>query len=196
MQDTIEVMCLDTHVEYQLIRSKRKSISLQVDREAKVIVRAPRWVPKWQIEAFVSSKTDWINKHIEIAKERLDVEDERRVMSPEEYSRIKRRAQMAIPIRVDYWAEFVGVSYNRISIRNQKTRWGSCSIDGNLNFHMMLVTMPDEIRDYVIIHELCHRKHMNHSTEFWNEVSKYDPEFKLHRKWLREHGAEYQVEVK
>ena len=182
-------------IEYQLIRSKRKSISLQVDREARVIVRAPRWIPKWQIEAFVSSKTDWINKHIEIAKKRLDADDERRVLSPEEYSCIKRKAQIAIPMRTDYWAELIGVSYNRISIRNQKTRWGSCSIDGNLNFHMMLVMMPDEIRDYVMIHELCHRKHMNHSTEFWNEVGKYDSEYKAHRKWLKDNGNRYQVTV-
>lgn len=183
-------------IEYKLIRSKRKSISLQVDREAQVIVRAPYWVPKWQIEQFVSSKTDWINKHIESAHKRADGEEVRRILTPEEYSRIHRKAKLAISNRVEYLSTIVGVTYNKISIRNQKNRWGSCSIDGNLNFHMMLLLMPDEIRDYVIIHELCHRKHMNHSTEFWNEVSKYDPEFKLHRKWLREHGAEYQVEVK
>ncbi len=181
--------------EYQLIRSKRKTISLQVDREANVIVRAPRWVPKWQIEAFVSSKTDWINKHIEKAKERLTDVDASPLMSAEEYLRIHRKAKLAITNRVEYLSTVVGVSYNRISIRNQKTRWGSCSIDGNLNFHMMLVTMPDEIRDYVIIHELCHRKYMNHSREFWNEVEKYDSEYRAHRKWLKDNGNRYQVTV-
>ena len=181
------------NIEYKLIRSKRKTISLQVNNEAEVVVRAPRWVPKWQIEAFVSSKEDWIAKHIQIAREHQNDKPRGIVLSKEEYSAIQKLARHDIPIRVDYLASVLGVSYNRIAIRNQKTRWGSCSIDGNLNFHMMLVKMPSEIRDYVIIHELCHRRHMDHSRDFWAEVAQYDAEYQTHRSWLKEHGPEYQI---
>ncbi len=90
-----------------------------------------------------------------------------------------------IPARVKEYAEIIGVSYGRITIRNQKTRWGSCSSKGNLNFNCQLMRLPEELRDYVIIHELCHRKEMNHSAKFWSEVEKYCPDYKALRKKLK-----------
>ena len=96
-----------------------------------------------------------------------------------------KQAHNLIPARVAYYAPIVGVSYNRIAIRDTKTRWGSCSKDGNLNFNFRLVKMPVEILDYVVVHELCHRIHMNHSKEFWAEVERVIPDYKERRKYLK-----------
>lgn len=89
--------------------------------------------------------------------------------------------------KADYYCNIMGVTYGRISIRNQKTRWGSCSSLGNLNFNYRLFFMPDELMDYVIVHELCHRIHMNHSKQFWDEVEKYYPEYRKAQNILRKY---------
>ena len=93
-----------------------------------------------------------------------------------------------IPQRTAYYAPLVKVSYGRITIRNQKSRWGSCSSKGNLNFNCLLMLMPPEVIDYVVVHELCHRLEMNHSERFWKEVERVLPDYKLRKKWLRENG--------
>ena len=90
-----------------------------------------------------------------------------------------------IPERTAYFATLLHVTYGRITIRNQKTRWGSCSSKGNLNFNCLLMLTPDEIIDYIIVHELCHRIHMNHSKEFWAEVERVIPDYKERRKYLK-----------
>lgn len=89
--------------------------------------------------------------------------------------------------RVAYYSKIMGVTVGRITIRNQKTRWGSCSSKGNLNFNYQLYYLPEELLDYVVIHELAHRRHMNHSADFWAEVEKYCPDYKVQRKWLKEY---------
>lgn len=99
-------------------------------------------------------------------------------------------ALVDIPQRVRMFAPIVGVEYGRITIRMQKSRWGSCSSKGNLNFNCLLMAMPEEVRDYVVVHELCHRKQMNHSDKFWAEVEKVLPDYKVSRKWLRDNGEE------
>ena len=88
------------------------------------------------------------------------------------------------------YADIIGVDYGRITIRMQKSRWGSCSSKGNLNFNCLLMNAPDEITDYVIVHELCHRKEMNHSPKFWAHVEAVLPDYKERRKWLKDHGNE------
>ena len=92
--------------------------------------------------------------------------------------------------RAAYFAPRIGVSYGRISIRHQKTKWGSCSSKGNLNFNCLLMLAPEEVRDYVVVHELCHRKQMNHSEAFWTEVERALPDYRDARKWLKTHGRE------
>ena len=95
-----------------------------------------------------------------------------------------------IPRRVEYFAKRIGVTYGRITIRNQKTRWGSCSSKGNLNFNCLLMLVPSEVLDYVVVHELCHRKEMNHSKAFWIEVEKVLPDYRDMVKWLKEEGSQ------
>ena len=95
--------------------------------------------------------------------------------------KIKALADQAlkiIPARVEYFARIIGVTYGNITIRNQKTRWGSCSSKGNLNFNCLLMLAPPEVLDYVVVHELCHRKQMNHSKAFWTEVENVFPDYK------------------
>lgn len=94
-----------------------------------------------------------------------------------------------IPDKVKYYAEIMGVTYGRITIRDQKTRWGSCSSKGNLNFNCLLMLMPDKVLDYVVVHELCHLKQMNHSKKFWKEVERYMPDYPNYKKWLNENGG-------
>lgn len=102
----------------------------------------------------------------------------------------KRKARLLIEQRVAYYADRMGIAYGRISMRNQRTRWGSCSSDGNLNFNCRLLYMPLELVDYVVIHELAHRRHMNHSADFWNEVEKYLPDYKERRERLKQYRVE------
>ena len=101
---------------------------------------------------------------------------------------MKDEAKRVIPDRVKYYAGIMGVTFGKITIKNQKTRWGSCSSKGNLNFNCLLMLTPDKVRDYVVIHELCHLKQMNHSKMFWAEVEKVMPDYKVYRQWLSRNG--------
>ena len=86
-------------------------------------------------------------------------------------------------------APLVGVSIHRVTIRCQRTRWGSCSAKGNINLNCLLMICPEEVRDYVVVHELCHRREMNHSPRFWAEVERVMPDYRRHRRWLKEEGS-------
>ncbi len=111
-------------------------------------------------------------------------------MTREKVIALAEEALKIIPARVEYFAKVIGVTYGKITIRNQKTRWGSCSSKGNLNFNCLLMLAPPEVLDYVVVHELCHRKQMNHSKAFWLEVEKVLPDYKESRKWLKEDGSQ------
>ena len=97
-------------------------------------------------------------------------------------------ARQRITRRVEYFAPLVGVTYNRIFIKEQKTRWGSCSSLGNLNFNWKLILLDEELLDYVVVHELAHRKQMNHSPTFWVEVERVLPDYRERRRWLKNWG--------
>lgn len=173
----------------EIIRSKRKTMSLEVTKELKVLVRAPYYVPQKEIERFVESKTSWIEKSLAKMKQRKEEKKSVKKLSDEEIKRLANEALAVIPDKVAYYAEKIGVTYGRITIRNQKTRWGSCSGKGNLNFNCLLMLTPETVLDYVVVHELCHKKEMNHSLRFWKEVEKVMPDYKERREWLKQHGS-------
>ena len=106
-----------------------------------------------------------------------------------EIEMLKEKAKSELPEIVQNYAARMGLTYNRITIRHQKTRWGSCTKSGNLNFNCLLMKMPQNVRDYVIVHELAHRKELNHSSRFWSIVAQYCPDYKEATKWLKENGV-------
>ena len=126
--------------------------------------------------------------HMEKAANREKAREESEKYSPKEIRQMADMAVRVIPPKVEKYAQILGVSYGRITIRSQRTRWGSCSSKGNLNFNCLLTQVPEQVMDYVIVHELCHRIEMNHSKRFWMLVEQIMPDYKMHRKWLKDNG--------
>lgn len=175
------------NIEYTVIRSSRRTLALEVN-ERGVLVRAPRFSTKASIERFVQYNKGWIEKRLKKVEKRKAQLEEVGLLSDEEILSLKKQARKAIPEKVAFYAELVGVSYGQISIRCQKTRWGSCSAKGNLNFNCLLMLTPPEVLDSVVVHELCHRKEMNHSARFYAEVRRVFPEYDKWNRWLKENG--------
>ena len=175
----------------EIIRSNRKTLSIEIKKDFRIIVRAPYWTSNKTIECFLSEKSDWIEKKIKILTElsaQKSTEKEQKYTA-EQLLAFKEKATEIIPLRTQQFAAAMGVDFKKITIRRQRTRWGSCSAEGNLNFNCLLVLCPDEIINYVIVHELCHRKQLNHSKAFWKEVEQYMPQYKQAQLWLKQHGA-------
>lgn len=186
----------------KIIRSNRKTLAIQINPDLSVTVRAPIYASQREIGRILKEKEGWIQKHIEKIREQeakrkemygekgeYGKSAEREYLSNEEIHKLAEKALEYIPKRVSYFAKQIGVTYGKITIRNQKTRWGSCSSKGNLNFNCLLMLTPPEVIDYVVVHELCHRKEMNHSGAFWAEVEKVLPDYKEQVKWLKENGG-------
>lgn len=123
-------------------------------------------------------------------RQQMKTQEPVRRLSPQDIRALADQAMQIIPDKVRFYAEKIGVDYGRVTIRNQKTRWGSCSAKGNLNFNCLLMLAPEDVLDYVVIHELCHRKEMNHSPRFWSEVAKIMPDYKNSKIWLKENGGD------
>ena len=170
------------NMDYTLIRTSRKTISIQLSPDGEVVVRAPYRMPKREIDRFVESKRGWVVKHLR------NVEPEVPRMTQAEFEELVRQALEVIPRVAARFAPVVGVTYGHITIRNQRTRWGSCSSQGNLNFNCLLLRAPQEVLEYVVVHELCHRKEMNHSPKFWAEVERVLPNYRESKRWLKENG--------
>ena len=175
--------------DIKIIRSNRRTISLEITPSGEVLVRAPRYMSETEIRAFVESKSSWLAKHLHKKEQDMESLREEGGFTEQEMERLRELAKKVIPDKVAYYARLMGVTYGRISIRRQKTRWGSCSREGNLNFNCLLMMAPPEVLDYVVIHELSHRLEMNHSARFWAQVEKAMPEYRVPRKWLKEHGG-------
>jgi hypothetical protein len=172
----------------KIIRSNRKSLGLEVNTEG-LIIRAPLQATDAEINMFILQHKKWIERHLEQAEMRKNQVKDTRPLSQEEIRVLADKALKVIPERVKFFAPKVGVTYGRITIRNQHSRWGSCSSKGNLNFNCLLMLTPSEVIDSVVVHELCHRKEMNHSDKFYAEVLKVYPDYWKWDKWLKENGA-------
>ncbi|MBQ7582763.1 MAG: M48 family metallopeptidase [Lachnospiraceae bacterium] len=175
-------------LEIEVIRSRRKTMSLEITKDLKVKIRAPKTVSKKRIREFAKEHMSWIVSHIEKMRERQEQLGAVTKLTPQELQELADAAVSYIPGRVAHFAPLLNVTYGRITIRNQQTRWGSCSAKGNLNFNCLLMLTPPEVIDYIVVHELCHRLEMNHSKRFWEQVAKIVPDYKAQEKWLKENG--------
>lgn len=169
-------------------RSSRKSIGLEVRTTGEVIARIPNRLSDKRLKEFIENHKIWIFQKVAFVEQKIDSKKELRVpfwddLTDREREKIKEK----ISSRVQYYSGKMQVEYGRITIRNQKTRWGSCSSKGNLNFNYRLFYLPEELLDYVVIHELAHRRYMNHSMQFWQEVAVYCPNYDRYRKKLGEY---------
>ena len=177
--------------DIDVIRSARKTAQLRISEEGKVEMRVPLHFPYAQIVQFLEQNAETIEKRLrEIRAHRKEME-QYPSFSMREIQEMADRALKWIPERVAYYAKRMGVTFGRITIRNQKTRWGSCAETGNLNFNCLLMEMPENVRDSVIIHELAHRRHMNHSADFYAEVYRQMPKEEYDRchAYLKKEGA-------
>ncbi len=176
-------------MEIEVIRSRRKTLALQVRRDLSVVVRAPFRTSERKIRRFVEEHLSWIEKQRSRIAEAVSEEPEVQLLTEQELRAMKEIARRDLTVRVERFAPLIGVSYGRIAIRRQKTKWGSCSSKGNLNFNCLLMLVPETVRDYVVVHELCHRRQMNHSPAFWSEIERVLPEYRDAKKWLRSNGG-------
>ncbi|MBO4327364.1 MAG: M48 family metallopeptidase [Clostridia bacterium] len=178
-------------MEYRIIRSRRKTIAIQV-KNGEVVVRAPLFTADRTIRKFVDGHAEWIGKALEksrkLAGERERAIETDGVITHDEIRALAKKAVSVIPERVAHFASILGVTYGRITIRMQRSKWGSCSAKGNLNFNCLLMLAPPEVLDGVVVHELCHRLEMNHSERFYRHVLSVLPDYYERRKWLKNNG--------
>ena len=239
-------------INIHIVRSKRKTMCMSVNKDGSVTVKAPRLFPTdMEILKFVEQKAEWILKQRDRQQEKEDMKLVRRfetdysfpyfgeeclvemqnakkisisyengkiVIKTPAFERLqldyenvenkalieklqtdlkkwyKKQAYAYVSKRVEYYKEIIGVTVTSVSIKSRKSQWGSCDSNGNLTFSWRLVMARPTAIDYVVIHELCHRKHMDHSRDFWNQVQKYMPEFKKEKEWLEENSVNLNIE--
>ena len=239
-------------IQLHILRSKRKTVCMSVNKDGSVTVKAPlRYPTDQEIIAFVEQKMDWILKQREIQEDREDMRLVRRFETDYSFPYLgeeclvemqkgkkntfsyengkiviktpcydalikdyeaeenkpaieklkndlkkwyKKQASAYITKRVEYYRDIIGVTVNSVSIKSRKSQWGSCDSNGDITFSWRLVMAKPEAIDYVVVHELCHRKHMDHSRDFWNQVQKYMPDFKKQKQWLEENSINLNIE--
>lgn len=221
-------------IEFAVVKSRRRSLSIAIQPDGNLLVKAPFFMSDGEILKWVKTKTSWIVRKRAKIREQQEMNPPKKYVTGEKFwylgqeydleVRIStgrsgmvgivedkivlfsksedgaevqkilatwyvKQAKAVIPKRVRFWAERMGESYGNITVKNQKKRWGSCSSARNLNFNRRLIMAPEAVVDYVVVHELCHLRHMNHSKEFWDEVEKILPDYKIHKKWLENNGT-------
>lgn len=176
-------------METTIIRSKRKTLSMEL-KDGAVIVRAPKWVSRGEIDEFIESHQEWLRKAVAREEQRRAQLAQVVRLTPDKMEKLVDLARVYIPRRVAYFAPLVGVDYGKITIRRQRSRWGSCSAKGNLSFNCLLMLAPPAVIDSVVVHELCHRKVMDHSQRFYDHLLRVMPDYPRHHEWLRQNGQE------
>jgi len=160
-----------------------KRLSLTIDRNGILKITAPTGLPQEKIDAFVKKNQEWISKQLLLHKKYIHLPKE--IGTKSHFSVHKAAARKFIGERVVFWNNELGFPFSKLAIRNQVSRWGSCSKKGILNFNYKLLFIPRELADYVVVHELCHLKHFNHSKDFWKTVENILPDYKISFKELR-----------
>ena len=180
-------------IRVEVVYSRRRTLGLEVRADGRVILRAPKGLSNQAVMDFVKERQAWIvQKWFEterIRRQKAERPPRDYEQNPALEVQYRKEARRRITERAAYFAEKMGVDYGRIAIKAAKTRWGSCSAQGNLNFHWKLVLMPPAILDYVVVHELAHRIEMNHSPRFWAQVERILPDYRERRRWIKENGG-------
>ncbi len=171
-------------MDYEWRKSRRRSIAITIDETGKLIVRSPMFTSRRQVENLLKERRGWIEEKQQMMKERGDTPS---ILEHDESWYIER-AKILYPKRIAMYEPLVGVHAGKIRISGPKTRWGSCNIHGDIMLHWRLMLADVDILDYVIVHELCHVHHMDHSDAFWHQVERVLPDYKQRRRWLRENG--------
>lgn len=169
---------------HRTVRSRRRTLALQVTREGELVVRAPHRLSETEIARFLEKSSAWIEKHLSRAAARPKPAP----LSKEEEKRLRALALDGFIERCVLYAGKMGVEFKKIRLSSAQTRWGSCGPQGNLSFNWRLIQAPTEILDYVVVHELAHLIEHNHSRRFWAKVEEFCPDYRAARKWLREKG--------
>ena len=167
--------------EFEIKRSKRKTVSLEITRDASILVRAPLKMPREAIDAFVTKNLAWIESHMK----RREAKNQRENVSDKQREELIDAAKIIIPEKVRYFAEIMRVSPTGVKITSARTRFGSCSGKNSLCFSWRVMLYPEKAVDYVVIHELSHIKHHDHSDAFWKTVEKYMPDYREAEKLLK-----------
>lgn len=169
--------------EIKIIRSKRKTLSLEVKENGEVVLRAPFWCSGKTIDAFVNEKNDWLKSALErqkkISENKVQLDDKR-------IAELKRSATILLPERVSYYSKLMGVEPTGIKITSAQKRFGSCSTKNSICFSYILMLYPQEAIDYVVVHELAHIRFHNHSKDFYGFIESVLPDYRNREKLLKE----------
>ncbi len=168
-------------MNYKIIYSDRKTLAITV-KDAEVVVRSPRGVTEKVIKSFVEGHKTWIDKKLKIQVERMSKEYE---PSAKDISKLKDEARAYFTEKSNLYADIMGLKFGRIKITSAKRRFGSCNTEGTICFSYRLMLYPERAREYVVVHELAHLKHMNHSADFYKLVEKYMPDYKERKRLLK-----------
>ena len=171
-------------IEYTLKKVKgSRSVRLAVYQDGRFVVTAPKWYPLYTINNFIEEKAQWIFDKVKDVD--FDLLNEKKEAEKADYKKSVKLARVVIKSRLEFFNRYYKFSYKRVAIKNQRTCWGSCSQDANLNFNYNIINLPEEVRDYVIVHELCHLKELNHSSDFWRLVAQTVPNYRELRRELK-----------
>lgn len=174
----------NSEIRYKVRKSGRaKRLRINVYRDQSVILTMPRGIDEGKAKSFIEEKSRWIISKLEYFR-RFPASDFP-ARGGAGYAEHKNKALEFARRKVDHYNGFYNFAFSKISVRNQKARWGSCSRKGNLNFNYKIVLLPEKLADYIIVHELCHLKEFNHSRNFWDLVGRSAPDYRNIRKELR-----------
>lgn len=170
-------------MDYKRVECRGKTLSLHIDETLQVVVRAPRWVPKAEVDRFVLTHESWIQKATERQRRRNEQEA---LLTEKRITELKALAKAELPRRTAYFAKTMGVTPTSIKITSAKKRFGSCSGQNGICYSWRLMLYPSEAIDYVVVHELAHIRQKNHSPAFYREIEKILPDYKERAKLLKD----------
>ena len=170
-------------MDYEIIRSRRRTVALEVTREGRVLVRAPQRMPQGEIERFVDGHAAWLEK----ARARVAARQAAHPpLTEAEVAALRQRAREVLPGKVAHYAAIMGVTPASVKITAARTRFGSCSGKNGICFSLYLMQYPEAAIDYVVVHELAHIRHHDHSPAFYDQVARVLPDYKARQRLLKE----------